>query len=83
MFMYFFFMLVFLLMSGLFTPVESMPVWAQKINILNPFAYFMRVIRMILLKGSGLRDILPDLAAMSLYALIALSLAVWRYRKTE
>ncbi len=83
MFMYFFFMLVFLLMSGLFTPVESMPVWAQKINIINPFAYFMRVIRMILLKGSGLRDILPDLAAMSLYALIALSLAVWRYRKTE
>ncbi len=83
MFMFFFFMLVFLLMSGLFTPAESMPPWAQKINVVNPFAYFMRVIRMILLKGSGLRDILPDLTAMSVYALIALTLAVWRYRKTE
>jgi ABC-2 type transport system permease protein len=83
MFMYFFFMLVFLLMSGLFTPVESMPVWAQKINIINPFAYFMRVIRMILLKGSGFRDILRDFISMSIYALLALTLAVWRYRKTE
>jgi ABC-2 type transport system permease protein len=59
-----------------------MPEWAQKINYLNPFAYFMRVIRMVLLKGSGFRDILPEFAAMSGYAVTALSLAVWRYRKT-
>jgi len=82
LFMYFFFMLVFLMMSGLFTPAESMPEWAQKINYLNPFAYFMRVIRMVLLKGPGFRDILSEFAAMSGYALMALSLAVWRYRKT-
>jgi len=82
MFMYFFFMLVFLMMSGLFTPVESMPEWAQTINHINPFAYFMRVIRMVLLKASGFRDILPEFTAMSIYAVAALLLAVWRYRKT-
>jgi ABC-2 type transport system permease protein len=53
MFLCFFFMIIFILMSGLFTPTESMPEWAQQVNILNPFAYFMKVIRMILLKGSG------------------------------
>ncbi|HHJ09750.1 MAG TPA: ABC transporter permease [Bacteroidetes bacterium] len=82
MFVYFFVMLTFLLMSGLFTPVESMPQWAQTVNHINPFAYFMRVIRMILLKGSGFRDILPEFISMSIYAVAALILAVWRYRKT-
>jgi ABC-type multidrug transport system permease subunit len=50
-----------MMMSGLFTSAESMPDWAQTANILNPIAYFMRLVRTILLKGSGLADI----AAMS------------------
>ena len=82
MFINFFFMLLFILMSGLFTPVETMPDWAQVINVANPMAYFMRVNRMILLKGSGFYDILPEFISISIYALIILSLAVWRYRKT-
>ncbi len=44
-------------MSGLFTPVQSMPEWAQWMNQLNPIAYFIDVMRMILLKGSGFQDI--------------------------
>ena len=83
MFMSFFFMLTFILMSGIFTPIESMPDWAQKVNIFNPFAYFMKVIRMILLKGSGFKDILHEFYAISIYALAILSLAVWRYRKVN
>lgn len=82
MFTVFFFLLIFILMSGLFTPVESMPAWAKVLNIFNPFQYFMQAIRMILLKGSEFRDVLPQLAPLSFYAVIALSLAVWRYRKT-
>ncbi len=82
MFLFFFFNIVFILMSGLFTPVESMPSWAQKVNYINPLAYFMRVIRMILLKGSGLQDVLKEIYALSVYAVIILSLAAWRYRKT-
>ena len=50
MFMAFFFMIIFILMSGIFTPLESMPVWAQKIDLLNPVAYLMRIYRMIMLK---------------------------------
>jgi len=83
MFLAFFFMLTFILMSGIFTPVESMPEWAQKVNIINPFAYFMKVIRMILLKGSGFVDIAREFYSLSIYAVIILSMAVWRYRKVS
>lgn len=83
MLLFFFFNIVFILMSGIFTPVESMPQWAQTANVLNPLAYFMRVIRMIMLKGSGLQDILRELISLSIYAILILSLAVWRYRKTS
>jgi ABC-2 type transport system permease protein len=82
MFIMFFFMLTFVLLSGIFTPVESMPQWAQKINIINPYAYFMRVIRMVLLKGSGFRDISKEFFSLMIYGAVILSLAVWRYRKT-
>lgn len=83
MFIAFFFMLVFILMSGIFTPTESMPMWAQRVNIINPFYYFMRVIRMILLKGSGFWDISYEFFSLSIYAIIMLSLSVWRYRKVS
>mgnify|MGYP000610352658 CR=1 FL=1 len=82
MFLAFFFLILFIMMSGLFTPVESMPLWAQRANIINPFAVFVKVIRMILIKGSGINDIAPYFAHMSVYAIIMISLAVWRYRKT-
>jgi ABC-2 type transport system permease protein len=81
MFLNFFFLLTFILMSGIFTPAESMPHWAQEINTINPLAYFMRVIRMILLKGSEFRDILGDFIGISLIAVALISLATWRYRK--
>lgn len=81
MFTIFFFLLVFILMSGIFTPTESMPVWAQKLNAINPFAYFMKALRMIILKGSGIRDVFPQLLALSIYAVISLSIAVTMYKK--
>ena len=83
MFLSFFFMLTFILMSGIFTPVESMPEWAQHVNIINPFAYFMKVIRMILLKGSAFGDIFREFYSLLIYASVILSLAVWRYRKVN
>ncbi|OFX86883.1 MAG: ABC transporter permease [Bacteroidetes bacterium GWF2_33_16] len=81
MFISFFFMLVFILMSGIFTPTESMPLWAQRVNIINPFYYYMRVIRMILLKGSEFWDISREFFSLLIYGTIMLSLATWRYRK--
>jgi ABC-2 type transport system permease protein len=83
MFMAFFFMITFILMSGIFTPAESMPQWAQEINRLNPVAYFMRVIRMIILKGSGFRHIWQDFVYMTIFGISILGLAIWRYRKVS
>ena len=82
MFMAFFFMITFILMSGIFTPADSMPPWAQKINLLNPVAYFMKVIRMILLKGSGFGDITREFYSLCIYATLILTLAITNYRKT-
>ena len=61
MFLSWFFLVIFILMSGLFTSVDSMPQWAKVINWFNPIAYFVEVIRMIMLKGSGFMDILKNL----------------------
>jgi ABC-2 type transport system permease protein len=81
MFLAFFVIMVFMMMSGIFTPTETMPDWAQKVNVINPVMYFMRVVRMIILKGSGFTDILKELVSISIYAFIVLSLAIWKYKK--
>jgi len=81
MFLAWFFAVVFIMMSGLFTPTDSMPYWAQQINIINPIAYFIKMIRMIMLKGSQFQDIIRPFTAIVIYAFCSLTLAVWRYRK--
>ena len=81
MFISWFFMLVFILMSGLFTSTASMPDWAQAINIANPITYFIRMIRMVLLKGSDLGDVLKDLLSLLAIGVSMLTLATLRYRK--
>jgi len=82
MFVSWFIAMVFIMMSGLFTSIENMPNWAQIMNKINPIAYFMRVVRMIVLKGSGLKDILPEFIYLFGYAILIVNLAIWRYRKT-
>lgn len=75
-------MMVFILMGGIFTPVESMPQWAQIADRINPIFYFMKILRMIILKGSGFFDLLQEFISLSFLGIIFLSLAIWRYRKT-
>lgn len=82
MFIAFFFMITFILMSGIFTPIESMPMWAQKADLLNPVAYIMRINRMVMLKGSGWHDINRDIYALGFLAVAFTWLAINRYRKT-
>ena len=81
MFIAWFFMVIFILMSGLFTPIESMPVWAQRITDFNPIKYYVQVMRMVMLKGAGLMDILPQLLKIFAYAIVINGLAVWSYKK--
>ncbi len=82
MFVAFFCMIIFILMSGIFTPYESMPMWAQDFNLINPVAYLMRINRMVMLKGSGIYDISRELISLGILAICFSALAVRRYRKT-
>lgn len=78
----FFFMMIFILMGGLFTPIDSMPSWARVIARLNPVSYMIDVMRMVVLKGSGWKDIFPQLWKIALFALVLNSWAIMNYRKT-
>ena len=82
MFVAFFCMIIFILMSGLFTPYESMPMWAQDFDLINPVAYLMRINRMVMLKGSTIYDISRELLSLVVIAVSFTALAVRRYRKT-
>lgn len=82
MFIAWFFMMIFILMSGLFTPIESMPLWAQYITIPNPMAHFVDVMRKVLLKGSGFADIRDHFFIMLGLGTALLGLAIVAYRKT-
>lgn len=83
MFVSFFFVMIFILMSGLFTPIESMPAWAQVISKLNPVTYFIEVMRMVVLKGSGIRHIFPHIVAVMIFAFVFNTWAVMNYKKTS
>jgi ABC-2 type transport system permease protein len=79
----FFFIMIFMLMSGLFTPLDGMPQWAYIIAKSNPVTYFIEVVRMIILKGSGFTDIKNHFLIMIGFAGLLNGLAVWNYRKTS
>ncbi len=77
----FFLLMIFILLGGLYTPVESMPAWAQQVTGFNPVTYFIEVIRMVVMKGSGLSDIARHLGIISLFAVALNIWAIVNYRK--
>ncbi|MBY0535679.1 MAG: ABC transporter permease [Chitinophagaceae bacterium] len=77
----FFLMMIFLLLSGLFTSVESMPQWAQIFAHLNPVTYFIEVVRMVILKGSGWADVKLHLLATAGFAVLFNTWAILNYKK--
>ena len=81
MFIMFFFMMIFILMGGLFTSIDSMPAWAKGLAQLNPVSYLIEVMRMVIMKGSGFREVLPHLGIVALFALVLNSWAVYHYKK--
>lgn len=83
MFVAFFFMMIFILMSGFFTSIDSMPAWAQRMSGLTPVPYFIDVVRLIVLKGSGLADVKMELLYLAIFAIILNAAAIWNYRKTS
>lgn len=83
MFISWFFVMIFILLSGLFTPVENMPHWAIMLNTINPIMYFIEFMRLVLLKGSTFMDVWHLISSLGIYAIIMISLATWRYRKVS
>lgn len=79
----YFFTMILLLMSGLLTPVRSMPEWAQYISAANPLRYFVEAMRAIFLKGSTLADLNRQLTALLGFAVLFSVWAVFTYRKVE
>lgn len=83
MFLMFFFVMIFILMGGLFTSIDSMPEWAKMITKINPVNYMINVMRLVLLKGSDFQDILPDFIVVVVMAVFLNGWAVLNYRKTN
>jgi ABC-2 type transport system permease protein len=83
MFIAFFFILIFVLMSGLFTSVESMPAWARVVSNLTPVTHFIKIIRMIMLKGSGFAAISSEFGYILSFAVVLNGWAIWNYKKTS
>ncbi len=78
----FLFMMIFNMMSGLYTPIDSMPGWAKVVTHLFPISYFIDVMRMVVIKGSGLHDIMMQLLYVFLIGLVLNTWAILNYRKT-
>jgi ABC-2 type transport system permease protein len=81
MFVTFFIMMIYLLMSGLFTPVDSMPHWVQVAAELNPVKHFVGISRAILIKGAGPAEIARPLGILVVFAVGIFWLAVGQYQK--
>jgi ABC-2 type transport system permease protein len=80
--MAFFFFLPSILLSGFMFPFYGMPKWAQWVGHALPLTYFLRIVRGIVLKGNNFALIWPNLWPIFVFMLIALLIAVKRYRKT-
>jgi len=77
----FFMMMIFILLGGLYTSIDSMPAWARAITKINPVSYFIDVMRMVVLKGSGVKDIKSHIFIVFGFAVFLNTWAVISYRK--
>jgi ABC-2 type transport system permease protein len=78
----FFFFLPNILLSGFMFPFRGMPMWAQVIGEALPLTHFMRIVRGIMLKSTGLADMQIDVAALFIFIIVAMGLALARFRRT-
>ena len=77
-----FFFLPSLLLSGFMFPFRGMPEWAQALGSCLPLTHFLRIVRGVMLKGNGFAEILPEIWPIALFMVMAMAIAVKRYRQT-
>ncbi|HVV69544.1 MAG TPA: ABC transporter permease [Gammaproteobacteria bacterium] len=80
--MAFFFFLPSILLSGFMFPFKGMPQWAQYVGEILPLTHFLRIVRGILLKGTGLTDIWREIWPIGVFMLVAMTIGLLRYKKT-
>lgn len=83
MFLVMFFILIIILLSGMFTPVNSMPLWAQIIAYVNPLTHFIEIMRLIYLKANSFKDLLQPMGILVVFAFLFNGWAVLSYKKTS
>ena len=80
-FVLFFFVMLFMLMSGLLTPLGSMPQWARSITVVFPPRYFVEILRAVYLKGTTVAELGPDYLALAAFAIVFGLIAALTYKK--
>lgn len=83
MFIAFFFIMIFILLSGLFTNVESMPRWAYILSDILPITHFMHAMRAIVIKGSAFMDVWKDMVYIVVFSVVINTMAILNYRKVN
>ena len=79
----FFFLVIFILMSGLLTPIRSMPMWAQWLSMLDPMRHIIEALRLIYVKGSTFAELLPQFYTLLGFAVLTSTWAIVSYRKNS
>lgn len=82
-FVMWFFVVMLLLLSGLFTPARSMPDWAYATTYINPMHYFVDAIRTVFIRGGGLASIAHQVASLALFSSLMAIWAVISYKKNQ
>ena len=83
MLVFIFFVMIFMLMSGIFTPLSSMPRWAQNITLLNPIRYIVEVIRAIYLKGAVFSDVFPQFLSICAFSVVLNIYAIVSFKRSS
>ena len=83
MFIAYFFIMIFLLMSGFLTSVDSMPAWSQQVSNAIPVTHFVNAVRLIVLKGSSFEQLHIEFLYLVGFAVLLNSWAIWNYKKTS
>lgn len=79
----FFFLVIFILMSGILTPIRSMPMWAQWLSMLDPMRHIIEALRLIYVKGSTFAELLPQFYTLLGFAVLTSTWAIVSYRKNS
>ena len=76
-------MVCFILLSGLFTPVRSMPDWAQILTLANPMRYFIDAMRTVFIRGGNIMNVSKDFIALGAFSVVMSIWAMWSYKKNS